>query len=90
VPLEQLPSLLVTPDAHLITLRDAFVGYVLPSKVYGCIRSGRDVLYVGSPASDVHRLCMEGVAPFHYRHAAVGDPAAVARALDEIGAGGPG
>src|SRR5262249_39073363 len=33
VPLEQLPRLLVTPDAHLITLRDAFVGYVLPSKV---------------------------------------------------------
>jgi hypothetical protein len=90
VPLEQLPSLLVTPDAHLITLRDAFVGYVLPSKVYGCIRSGRDVLYVGSPASDVHRLCVDGVAPGHYRRAETGDPDAVARALDEIAAGGNG
>lgn len=90
VPLEQLPSLLVTPDAHLITLRDAFVGYVLPSKVYGCIRSGRDILYIGSPASDVHRLCAKGVAPGRYRRAETGDPAAVVRALDEIGAGGNG
>src|SRR5262249_6694165 len=35
VPLELLPRLLVTPHAHLITLRDEFVGYVMPSKVYG-------------------------------------------------------
>ena len=86
VPLEMLPRLLVTPDAHLITLRDGFVGYVLPSKVYGCVQSGRGVLYVGSPASDVHRLCVEGTAPGRYWRADVGDPAAVARALEEIGA----
>ena len=30
VPLEQLPSLLIAADVHLITLRDAFVGYVVP------------------------------------------------------------
>src|SRR5262249_5744224 len=41
---EKLASLLVTPDAHLITLSDPFVGFVLPSKVYGCIESGRPVL----------------------------------------------
>ena len=59
VPREQLASLLVTPDAHLITLSDAFVGFVLPSKVHGCIASGRQVLFIGSAASDVHRLCTE-------------------------------
>ena len=59
VPLADLPRLLVTPHAHLITLRDEFVGYVLPSKVYGCIASGRGVLFVGSAASDVHLLCSE-------------------------------
>ncbi len=37
VPLEQLPPLLIAADVHLITLRDAFVGYVLPSKVHACI-----------------------------------------------------
>ena len=48
VPLDRLAALLLAPDAHLITLRDEFVGYVLPSKVYGCVASGRPVLFVGS------------------------------------------
>ncbi len=80
VPLDLLPRLLVTPDAHLITLRDELVGFVLPSKVYGCVQSGRPVLYVGSPRSDVHLLCAEGV----YHRVDVGDAAGVARALEEI------
>lgn len=85
VPLADLPRLLVTPDAHLITLRDGFVGYVLPSKVYGCVQSGRGVLYVGSPASDVHLLCAEEIPPERYWRADTGDSAGVFRALEEIG-----
>ena len=41
VALEQLPPLLIAADVHLITLRDAFVGYVVPSKVHACIESGK-------------------------------------------------
>jgi hypothetical protein len=85
VPLAELPRLLVTPDAHLITLRDGFVGYVLPSKVYGCVQSGRGVLYVGSPASDVHLLCEREIPPERYWRADAGDPAGVFQALEEIG-----
>lgn len=90
VPLAELPRLLVTPHAHLITLRDEFVGYVLPSKVYGCIASGRSVLFVGSAASDVHLLCSERIGEGRarggatYRRVVVGDAAGVARALDEL------
>ncbi len=84
VPLAELPRLLVTPFAHLITLRDEFVGYVLPSKVYGCIASGRSVLFIGSAASDVHLLCAERLAAERYRRLAVGDAVGVARALDEL------
>jgi glycosyl transferase family 4 len=84
LPLELLPRLLVTPDAHLITLRDGFVGYVLPSKVYGCVQSGRPVLYVGSPRSDVHLLCSQGLPPDRYRRVDAGDAEDLARALEEI------
>jgi hypothetical protein len=84
LPLDLLPRLLVTPDAHLITLRDPFVGYVLPSKVYGCVQSARDVLYVGSDRSDVHLVCSQGLPPGRYHRVDVGDPAGVARALEEI------
>jgi peptidoglycan/LPS O-acetylase OafA/YrhL len=84
VPLDLLPRLLVTPDAHLITLRDEFVGYVLPSKVHACIRSGRRVLFVGSEQSDVHLLCAEELPAERYRRVDIGDPDGVARALEEI------
>ena len=82
VPLDVLPRLLVTPAAHLITLRRAFTGLVLPSKVYGCIASGRAILYVGDAGSDVHYLCERAGLPI-YRQVDPGDPGGVARALEE-------
>jgi hypothetical protein len=83
VALDRLASLLVTPDAHLITLRDAFVGYVLPSKVYGCIESAKPVLFVGSAGSDVHLLCHERMrAP--YARVDVGAVDACVAALENL------
>jgi hypothetical protein len=83
MPLAGLARLLVTPHAHLITLRDEFVGYVLPSKVYGCVDSGRRVLFVGSAASDVDLICRERI-PGRYTRVAVGDAGGVAAALDAL------
>jgi hypothetical protein len=91
VPLDQLPGLLLAADAHLITLRDPFVGYVLPSKVYACLESRRDVLYVGSRQSDIHLLCSRARTGGYFQ-VEVGDVEGLARALEEIadreGAGG--
>jgi hypothetical protein len=85
VALDELARLLVTPDAHLVTLRDEFVGYVLPSKVWGCVESGRPVVFVGSAASDVHRICAERLPVQAYRRVDVGDAAGLALALEQIG-----
>jgi hypothetical protein len=84
VPLAELAGLLVTPDAHLITLRDAFVGYVLPSKVYGCIDSGKPILFIGSRESDVHLLCSRNTTPGGYWQADVGDEGTVFEALERL------
>ncbi len=84
VPLDELPRLLVSPAAHLITLRDEFVGYVLPSKVHACIESGRTVLFIGSSTSDVDLLCRERLAQGRYFRLDVGDALGVARALEAI------
>ena len=84
VPLEQLASLLVTPDAHLITLLDRFSGYVLPSKVHGCIESGRPVLYVGPKSSDVHLLCAARIPAGRYWQADVGDEQRVFEVLAHL------
>ena len=80
--LELLPRLLVTPDAHLVTLRDELVGFVLPSKIYGCLQSGRTLVYVGSPRSDIHLLASQSLPPDRYLRVDVGDPAGMARALE--------
>ncbi len=84
VPLADLGRLLVTPAAHLVTLRDEYVGLVVPSKIYACLASGRDVLYVGSTQSDVHSLASAARPNGGYFRAGVGDAAGVARALDAI------
>jgi hypothetical protein len=85
VPLEQLSSLLAAADAHLITLRPRFAGLVLPSKVYGCIDSGRPILFIGPKSSDVHLLCSEAKNAF-YECIEPGDANGFARALDRLAA----
>jgi len=82
-PLEELPRLLVTADAHLISLREEFSGIVLPSKVFGCIASRRPILFVGPASSDVHLLCRNADLPA-YEHVEVGDIIGFAAALDRL------
>jgi len=73
VPLADLPRLLLSADVHLVTLRDAFVGYVLPSKIHACIESGKRVLFVGSEDSDVHLLARDGISGGRYERVSIGD-----------------
>jgi hypothetical protein len=81
VPLEQLPRLLIAADVHLITLRDPFVGYVLPSKVHACIESGKRILFVGSASSDVHLLASQAFPVDGYRRVNTGDVNGLVEAL---------
>jgi catechol 2,3-dioxygenase-like lactoylglutathione lyase family enzyme len=82
VPLDRLAGLLRAPHAHLVTLKDAFVGFVLPSKIYACVDSGRPVLFVGSADSDVDLLARSAKAG--YWRVACGDVAGFARSLEAL------
>lgn len=84
VPLERLAGVLLAADVHLITLEDAFVGYVMPSKVYACIASGRPILFIGSADSDVHALCERHLPAKHYVRVDVGDEDGVCSALARL------
>jgi hypothetical protein len=68
----------------LITLRDAFVGYVLPSKVHACIESGKRVLFIGSEQSDVHYLAKGVRGPAYYRRVDVGDVDGLVKVLHAL------
>ena len=83
-PLEQLPRLLLAVDVHLITLRDPFVGYVLPSKVHACIESRKRIIFVGSDRSDVHFLASRALSPLDYSRVCVGDVDGLVRVLHEM------
>jgi Glycosyl transferase 4-like domain len=83
VPLTDLPRLLVVADVHLITLRDAFVGYVLPSKIHACIESGKRIVFIGSAASDIHLLASAALSDRYYR-VDVGDVKALVSVLQSI------
>ena len=84
VALEDLPRLLLAVDVHLITLRDAFVGYVLPSKVHACIESGKRILFVGSESSDVHFLASHRLSPERYYRVDVGNVEGLVRKLQAL------
>jgi hypothetical protein len=73
VSLEELPRLLLAADVHLITLRDPFVGYVVPSKIHACIETGKRVLFVGSERSDVHLMASRALPSLRYWRVDVGD-----------------
>ena len=83
VPIERLAGLLRAPAAHLVTLKDAFVGYVMPSKIYACVESGRPVLFVGSAASDVDLLA-RAAGSDHYWRVECGNAAGLALALEQL------
>lgn len=82
VPLERLPGLLKAPDAHLVVLKDAFVGFVMPSKIYACLASARPLIFVGSAKSDVDLLARGSGLP--YWRIACGDPKGLAAALESL------
>jgi hypothetical protein len=82
VPLEKLAGLLRAPHAHLVTLKDPFVGFVMPSKIYACLASGRPVVFVGSSNSDVDLLARS--ARVGYWRVSCGDSASFAVALEEL------
>jgi hypothetical protein len=84
VPLDDLPRLLLTADVHLITLRDSFVGYVVPSKVHACIESGKRILFVGSANSEVHLLASRALPSDRYSQVNMGDVAGLVNALRTI------
>jgi hypothetical protein len=57
---------------------------VLPSKVYACIDSGKLVLFVGSPRSDVHLLCTQRMDPNDYFQVDIADVQGVVTALERL------
>lgn len=83
---DMTPDLLHAADVHLITLNPIWNGIVVPSKLYGVLKTSAPVLFVGPEDADsaieIRRLGAGRVLP-------VGcDPELMIETLDEMAAGG--
>ncbi|HZP99728.1 MAG TPA: glycosyltransferase [Reyranella sp.] len=84
IPLERLAGLLMAADAHLVTLKDPFVGFVMPSKIYACIETKKPIIFVGSAESDVELLGRPQEAASGFWRVDCGDAEGFARVLEEL------
>lgn len=55
-PREELSTSLSAADAHLVSLKPALEGLVVPSKFYGVLAVGRPVIFVGSRGGELARI----------------------------------
>jgi hypothetical protein len=79
--LADLKYSLSAADVHLVTVGDAIVGIVHPSKVYGAMAVGRPLLLLGPEESHVGRLIREDRLGWRISH---GDVDGAERVLREI------
>ena len=82
VPLERLAGLLKAPDAHLVVLKDSFVGFVMPSKIYACLGSSKPLIFVGNAESDVDLLSRKSGVP--YWRVSCGDPKGLSAVFEAL------
>ncbi len=67
VPDEKTADLLQAADVHLITLENGWQGIVVPSKLYGVIKTGAPILFIGpqdaDTAEEIRRLDLGIILP---------------------------
>lgn len=61
-PRERLGLSLTVPDLHVVTLKPALEGLIVPSKVYGALAAGVPVLFIGDPAGEVADIIGGGIS----------------------------
>jgi hypothetical protein len=80
-PLDQLRYSLSAADVHLVTVGDAVVGIVHPSKVYGALAVGRPILLLGPEQSHVGEMIRNHDIGWRIAHGDVDGAEAVLRRI---------
>jgi hypothetical protein len=80
-PLDQLRYSLSAADVHLVTVGDAVVGIVHPSKVYGALAVGRPILLLGPEQSHVGEMIRNHDIGWRISHGDVDGAEAVLRRI---------
>ena len=63
-PRERLGLSLTVPDVHLISLRPALEGLIVPSKFYGIAAAGRPTIYIGDLDGEIPRILKQSTCGY--------------------------
>lgn len=77
----ELSRHLATGDIHLVSLRKNWTGIVVPSKFFGCLASGRPVIFAGEEQSCISKWIREYQLGWHLSE---GNVTEIAEALQAI------
>jgi len=80
-PRQRLAESLGVADVHLVVLRPALEGLIVPSKLYGIMAAGRPILNVGSPEGEVAEMVRDAEAGFTVE---IGDADGLIRRVQEL------
>lgn len=80
-PKARLAESLSAADVHIVSLRPALEGLIVPSKFYGIAAAGRPTIFVGDEDGEIARLVARHECG---RTVAVGDGAPLARAILDL------
>lgn len=87
-PLSELRYSLSAADVHVVTVGDAVVGIVHPSKVYGAMAVARPILLLGPPQCHVSEVIAQHGLGWHIHHGDVDRAVEVIRQIKAAGADG--
>lgn len=80
-PKEQLKYSLTLPDVHLVSLKPALEGLIVPSKFYSSIAAARPVIFIGGDDGEIARALTAGDCGMTIAPA---DAAALAKAIERL------
>jgi glycosyltransferase involved in cell wall biosynthesis len=86
-PLDRLADSMAAANVHLVSLKPALEGLIVPSKFFGVLAAARPVVFIGDPDGELARVIRAADCG---RVAREGDGAALASALLELAADLPG
>jgi len=82
-PRERLNMSLGAADVHLVVLRPELEGLIVPSKAYGSLAAGRQIIFVGDAEGEIARMLRTASAG---RDCPIGDPSRLAAIIQEMSA----
>jgi len=80
-PANEIPFVLASADAHIVTIKRGLEGVIVPSKLYPILAAGKPVVAVADAKTDVARIVTKGKCGIVVDP---DDPAALSKAIEDL------